>query len=239
MSIYAGLPDPSAPARAFMDGLRRGQAEREEREVRGALSAYVINPDDEGAFQTLAQYRPEIAMQVRSDREKRQQEAAVADLQRRAAGGDRTALAELAGIDIDAYDKLADNERVGTKERVSAIGQAALAVSQLPPEQRPAAWDGYIDQLSQRYPELAEYRGQYSEQALMGAIAQAEQMGKFFELSDPRFQVIPEGGTLVNTRDPAAIQQYMEGLGNIPPPPAGFTLDNPGGGVGNGTGGFP
>ena len=88
---------------------------------------------------------------------------------------------------------------------VDAIGQAALRVSQLPPEQQPAGWDASIDQLSQRFPELAEYKGQYSQEALMGAIDQAKLVKDFIGLERPDYQVVPEGGTLVNTRDPAAL----------------------------------
>jgi len=215
---YAGLPDPSRPALAFQQGMAHAKAEREQEATRGALSAYAMNPDDPQAFQQLATYRPDLAIQIGEDRTKRQQAQQVADLQRRAASGDRTALAELAGIDLDAYDKLADNDRQAVSERVSVIGQAALRVSQLPPEQRPAAWDASIDQLATRFPELAEYKGQYSEEALMSAIDQAKQVTEFIGLERPSYQAIPEGGTLVNTRDPAAVQQFMGGAGAAPTP---------------------
>lgn len=211
MSIFDGLPNPAAPAFAFQQGMQSGRAEREDREVRGALSAYAVNPDDERAFQMLAQYRPEMAIGIRQDRAKRDQQAAVADLQRRAANGDRAAKAELAGIDLDAWDKIDDNDRQVATERVSAIGQAALRVSQLPPEQRPVAWDQAIEQLAPRYPELAEYRGKYSEEALMSAIDSAKLVDDFFALEKPSYQVIPEGGTLVNTRDPEAVRSVAGG----------------------------
>jgi hypothetical protein len=207
------LPNPMDPVNAFMGGLQQAKAEKEEREVRGALTAYAINPDDPAAFEKLAQYRPEIAIQVRGERDKRQQAAQVADLQRRAAGGDRTAMAQLAGIDLDAWDKLADNDRQAATERASVIGQAALRISQLPPEQRPMAWDQAIDQLAVRFPELAEYKGQYSEEALMGAIDSAKLVDDFFQLEKPSYQVIPEGGTLVNTRDPGAVSSFVSGQG--------------------------
>lgn len=209
MGIFDGLPNPGAPALAFQHGMVQGRAEREDREVRGALTAYALNPDDPKAFEAIAQYRPEVAIQIRQDRDKRQQQAEVADLQRRAAAGDRTALAQLAGFDINAWDKLSDNERAATHERVDAIGQAALRISQLPPEQQPVAWDAAVDQLSTRYPEIAELKGHYSPEALSGAIDQAKLAGEFLALERPNYQVIPEGGTLVNTRDPAAIETFV------------------------------
>lgn len=258
MIDYSGLPDPLRPALAFQSGLRQAQAENEERQVRGALAAYAQNPDnvDPHAFATIAQWNPKLAIEIREDSTKRQQASRVADLQRRAAGGDRTALAQLAGIDLDAYDKLADNERQETAERASVVGQAALRISQLPEAQRPAAWDAAIDQLASRYPELAEYRGQYSEEALMGAIDSAKLAEKFFDLERPRYQAIPEGGTLVNTSDPEAVRSFVSGQdADIPvvaspeearrmPPgsefrtPDGRVMRVPGGGSGNAAGGF-
>jgi hypothetical protein len=218
MGIFDGLPNVNAPGQAFQAGMRQAQAEREEREVRGALTAYAINPDDETAFERLAQWRPDMAIEIRQDQEKRRQAAAVSDLQRRAAGGDRTAMAELAGIDLDAWDKLADNDRQTTTERASVIGQAALRISQLPPEQRPAAWDQAIDQLSSRYPELAEYKGQYSEEALMSAIDSAKLVNDFFDLERPRYQAVPVDADLVNTSDPTAVSEYMARQNGSGPP---------------------
>lgn len=257
MSIFDNLPNAAAPALAFMGGLDRGRAEREDREVKGALSAYAMNPDDPQVFEQLARYRPDFAIQIREDQTKRAQAAHMADLQRRAATGDRSAKAELAGIDLDAWDKIDDNERQATTERASVIGQAALRISQLPPEQRPQAWDQAIDQLAPRYPELAEYKGRYSEEALMSAIDQAGKVNDFFDLERPRYQAIPEGGTLVNTSDPAAVQSFTSGQSaDLPvvsspeqaralPPgtefrtPDGRVLRVPGGGGGNVTSGFP
>lgn len=255
MSIFDGLPDPREAGMAFHAGMQRARADREEQEARGALSAYAMNPDDPASFEGLARWRPDLAIQLRGDRDKREQDAAAADLQRRAAGGDRAALAELASIDLDAYDKLADNDRATMKERVDAIGNAALDIANRPEAERAAAWDAYIDQLSTRYPELAEYKGHYSEELLRSAIADAGKMQDFLKSGMPDYQVIPEGGTLVNTRDPGAVQSFVGG-GDIPtvaspeearrlPPgsqfrtPDGRTMRVPGGGGGNAPGGFP
>ncbi len=244
------MVDPGAIGMNALAAFQMGRAERERQDARKAFASYATNPNEQG-LNALAAYDPQFVISERGRLQQQQQQAMMADLQRRAAGGDKAALAELAGIDLGAWDKLADNDRAAAKDRVSAIGQAALAVSQLPPDQRPMAWDGYIDQLSRAYPELAEYRGQYSEQALMGALAQAEQMGKFFELERPSYQVIPEGGVLVNTRDPGAVQQFS-GTGPQPGTVVGgyrFRGGNPndrsswepvsGGSGGNAAGGFP
>lgn len=75
MGIFDGLPNPAAPGMAFQQGMDRGRAEREDRETKGALSAYAMNPDDPEAFKKLAQWRPDIAISVREDRSRQQQEA--------------------------------------------------------------------------------------------------------------------------------------------------------------------
>jgi hypothetical protein len=181
--------------------MRQAQSEREDREVKGALTAYAINPDDETAFERLAQWRPDMAIQVRQDQDKRRQAAAVSDLQRRAAGGDRTAMAELAGIDLDAWDKISDNDRQRVQESASAIGQAALRISQLPEPDRPAAWDASVDQLSARFPDLAQYKGQYSPEALNSALDQAKLVNDFIRTTSPQeFNVGPGEGRY--ERDP-------------------------------------
>jgi hypothetical protein len=178
-------------------------------------------------------------------------------LQRRAAGGDRGAQAELAGIDLDAWDKITDNDRARVEQSTTAVGQAALRISQLPEAERPAAWDAAVDQLSTRFPDIAQYKGRYSPEALASAIDQAKLVNDFISLSRPSYQAIPEGGTLVNTRDPAAVQTYMQGMGSstrpkvatpeearsLPPgtefeTPDGRILRVPGGGGGNVTSNF-
>jgi hypothetical protein len=205
MSIFDGLPDPSAPAQAFFAGLAHGKAQQEEQQIRGALSAYAVNPDDPGAFKTLAQYRPELAIQIGQDRTKRQQAAAVADLQRRAASGDKSAVIELWGMNPEVANKLSDDQWRETHQRAVTIGNAAMDVASRPPAERPAAWDAYIEQLAPQYPELADLKGQYSEERLQAAIANAGMMQDHLKALQPDYQVVPEGGTLVNTRDPAAL----------------------------------
>lgn len=219
MGIFDGLPNPVAPALAFQEGLEHGKAQREEREVRGALADYVTNPDDPRAFRTLAQYRPEIAMQVRQDQQKRARDAQVADLQRRAATGDRAAQAELWGIAPDTADKIGDNHRAELQQRIDAIGQAALRIEQMPAAERPAAWDAAVDQLSATYPEVAEYKGRYSEEALMSAIDTAHLVSEHFNLTRPNYTALPPGAKLVNTRDPAAVASVAGGAASSTPPP--------------------
>ncbi len=254
MSIFDGLPDPSAPAQAFFAGLAHGKAEQEDKAVHGALSAYAINPDDPQAFRVLAQYKPELAITVHKDQVDRAKKLELQRLSAAAAQGDRSALAQLAGIDLDAYDKLADNQRQGLHTRVEVIGNAALDVASRPEAERPAAWDAYIDQLSQQYPELAPLKGQYSPERLNAAIAQAGQTQTHLNSLRPDYMAIPPGGTLVDTHNPAAVSQFQGGdvpivsspeeARKLPPgsmfrTPDGRTLRVPGGAGGNAGGNFP
>jgi hypothetical protein len=257
MGLFDNLPNPAAPALAFQHGMRQGQAEREEREVRGALSAYAVNPDDPQAFERLAQWRPDMAIQVREQQDQRRQAAQVAELTRRAASGDQQALTELAPIDLDAWSKLNTQQRAQVKAGVDYAGQAYLAISKLPPEQRAAAWDQYAQRgVEQGFAELADEVGNYSEEALQAGLAEAGLVRQWIEMNEPRYQAIPEGGTLVNTADPSAVQAFTSGqtadlptvaspeeARNLPPgsefrTPDGRVLRVPGGGASNGVGGF-
>lgn len=95
------------------------------------------------------------------------------------------------------------------KEAKSVVGQAALQIATLPPEQQAQAWDQQIDYLaSQGYDGLAQYKGRYSPQSLMGVISEAGLANELRTATQPSYQVIPEGGALVNTRDPRATQQF-------------------------------
>ena len=98
----------------------------------------------------------------------------------------------------------------GTK----AVGQAALLIAQKPEAERSMAWDQAIDGLAaQGWTSLAQYKGRYSPQALESVIASAGLSGDYIQGQQPKYLPIPAGGTLVNTRDPAAIAQFQ---GQVP-----------------------
>lgn len=208
MGLFDGLISPAAVGGAFAQGMQTGRAEREDREVKGALSAYAMNPDDPQAFQTLAQYKPQLAIQIRQDQTKRAQEARIQALTASAAQGDKAAAAQLAGIDFDKWDKLQDNQRQALKGQVDYVGNAALQISRLPADQRPAAWDQAIEEgVRLGYSGLAEHRGRYSEQGLQAAIANAGQVSKFIEMTQPDYKALPWEADLYNANDPASVQE--------------------------------
>lgn len=223
---------PNSFQNALAQGLQFGQHIRqrnEEKERQNALDAYVANPTREAAI-GLAQYDAGLAMGEVNRFDQREQAAQRADIQRRAAGGDPAAMAELAGIDLDAWRGLNGDQQKAAAEQMDAMGQAALYVSSLPEEQRAIAWDQQVDQLSRQFPDIAQYRGRYSPEALQGAIASSGSFMDFYRMQQPNYMAIPQGGTLVDTRNPAAVAQFgrqsgqQGGQNNIP---SGSPLSQP------------
>jgi hypothetical protein len=152
-------------------------------------------------------------------------EQQAAQLRMRAAQGDPDALQQLVGIDFNSYRTLGEDQRRILKDQNDYVGQAALRISQLPPQQQPMAWDQAIAQGVQRgFSGLADKQGQFSPQALSSAIDSAGLVDKFLQLAEPRYTAIPAGGTLVNTRDPRAVQSVAGGM----PAPVSAPQANPG-----------
>lgn len=207
-NFNAMLMDPMQLGENVRNAILMGAQQR-------AFGDYAKNPSM-GAAQGVAGLNPGLGMQLMDREDKRAAEAAkqeqamrAQELQRRAAAGDKTALLELAGLDINAWNTIGDNERQQTNDRIDYIGNAALQISQLPPDQRPRAWDMAINQgVQMGFSDLAQYRGQYSEEALNGVLAQAGMIKDALGLAEPKYMAVPPGGTLVNTRSPQAVQQF-------------------------------
>lgn len=155
------------------------QTGREIRREEGERNALAgLVNGEEGALGNLATYNPQAAMQVQQQQ------------QQRAAQVEKERQAQLAA---------------GTK----LVGQAALIVSQYPEAQRAQAWDAQIDALAQQgWDGIAQFKGKYSPQALESVIAQSGLASEYASQQRPRYMAIPEGGTLVDTSNPAAVQQF-------------------------------
>lgn len=192
---------------ALATGLQMGaqyKANRQDEERRNALTAYATNPNAPGSFEGLAKVDPGMAIQARGQQQQVQRQAHEIDIKRRAAAGDPTAMAELAGIDINAWNALGDDQRAAAKQRMETIGQAALMANS------PEAWDATIERLVQSgMPEAAQYRGRFELRET--ALQQAGLAKQFMDMQQPNYQVVPEGGTLVNTRSPSAVAQFGAG----------------------------
>lgn len=217
---FNALMDPQQLGASIQNAFQYGTQQRQQAETQRALGQYAQNQSPETAA-GVTRHNPMMGMQLQ-DREaeraaaaaKAQEQAYAADLQRRAAGGDKAALAELAGIDISAWNTLNNAQKSAFEQNIDFIGNAALAVSQLPKANRPAAWDAYIEQGVRMGlgGELAQYVGQYSPDALNAVLASAGQTKTFLDMERPSYQVVPQGGDLVNTRDPEAVKEFQAGV---------------------------
>lgn len=252
MGMYDSLSNPGQIGQNALLAFQQARELRKRDDQQKALTAYATDPND-NSLNALAPYAPEFVIQQRQATAKQQQEQAAAQLRMKAAQGDAGALQQLVGIDFDSWKSLDGSLKQKVKAQNDYIGQAALRISQLDPQAQPAAWDQAIAQGVQAgYTDLQKYAGQYSPQALQGAIDNAGLVEKFISLAEPKYLSIPAGGTLVDTRNPQAVQSFQAGA-----PEAireGATATNPqtgekiqfrngqwvpvGGGSGNATGGF-
>lgn len=184
---------------AFNQGMERGQQRRRERETDNALRALIANPNDANVVNDLAKYDPRAAMQVQGQQQQQMRAQQEAQARQGAVRGDPQALEALAGFNIDDYLKLDKRSQDEYKQGIDTIGQLALMAD------TPEEWDDVVGQLAQANPEFQKYRGRFDLRE--SVIAQAGQAKEFIDQQQPKYQVIPEGGTLVNTRDPAALAQ--------------------------------
>jgi hypothetical protein len=118
-------------------------------------------------------------------------------------------LQQLAAIDPTSYNTLSTQRRQYEQGMVEAASNLAQRVLTLPPEQRASVYQQQIAILGQRFPELAGQ--EYSDELMQSTIAEAGQWQTFNSSQQPDYMAIPENGTLVNTRDPAAVSQFGQG----------------------------
>ncbi|OWQ98022.1 hypothetical protein [Sphingopyxis witflariensis] len=185
---------------AFNQGMQAGQQRRREQETDNALRALVANPNDPNVVQNLAQYDPRMAMQVQQQQSQQAQQQQLVQTRRAAAGGDAQALMDLAGVAPDEYFRFDEQTRKGVEKGIEVIGQAALMAD------TPEKWDATVQQLG---PEFAQYMGRFDLRE--GVVSKAKLAKEFIDINQPKYQVIPEGGMLVNTRDPQALAQVGAG----------------------------
>lgn len=228
MNALAGLMNPMAVGQSFQMGMEQGRARRGEMETQNALSMLARDPNSAEGFEKLVQYNPQAAMQIGQQRQaaqaKEQAAAMDADLTARALQGDDTALTQLATTNFEKWAKIDTRMKAQAVEESALLGEAALDILQVPPgEQRRARLITY----AQQFPQFAEKINEVAflppaeqETQLRAVIANAKMVGKLHEMERPSYQAIPEGGTLVNTRDPGAVAQFQQGAGApmaIPP----------------------
>lgn len=255
--------NPAAIGESVTNAFWTGHDRVKQARTQNALAAFMQNPSMEG-IAGVAQHDPMIAYQLRGMEEKRQAGLAEqrakrqqVEIQRRAAGGDPEALAMLAGIDYNAWKGIKGEQREDVAKRADYIGNAALQISQLPENERPAEWDRAVAEGAKTWPDLAEMAGRYSEQAMNTAIRRAGMVKTLYDWTKPDYMEVKRDSTLVNVRDPEALRQFGQGGGGglprpttpeerdaLPPgtqyqAPDGSVWTVPGGTAGNGGGNFP
>lgn len=188
---------------AFNQGMQAGQQQRRERAIDDAYRGLIANPNDPGVVNALAQYDPRAAYQISGQQRQSQQAAAEATARQGAVRGDPQALEQLAGFNIDDFLKLDKRSQDEYKQGIDTVGQLAMMAD------TPEEWDDIVGQLAQANPEFQKYRGRFD--LRQSVIAQAGQAKEFIDQQQPKYQVIPEGGMLVNTRDPQALAQVGAG----------------------------
>lgn len=212
-----GLAQGGGFQNALTTGLQFGQMVRQrqdEKEYKNALMQY--NPDDPETLKPIMAARPEVGLKLRDEVQARQSERQTAELTQRAIRGDAEAMKQLATVNFDRWKALDTNQRAAATQEAELFGNAAMDILNRPPEQRMAAVQQYAQQFGQQYPEIGQIASLPPEQlegVLRGAIAEAGMVKQLDEMLRPRYQAIPEGGTLVDTSSPQAVQSYMGGMG--------------------------
>jgi hypothetical protein len=202
---------------ALSAGLQLGQFARQrqdEREFNNALAQY--DPSKPETISPIMKADPRVGLQLRGQQQAAQQQQVEADLTQRALAGEEDALTQLATVNFDKWKGLDARQKAALVEENKVIGEAALSLSQVPYAQRRDLILAYAQQMPQMADEINEIAflpEAEQNNALRVAITEAGLVEKLIQLERPSYQAIPEGGTLVNTRDPSAVQQFQQGGG--------------------------
>jgi hypothetical protein len=153
-------------------------------------------------------------MQEQRFAQQQQAEAQTADLTARAMQGDDAALTQLATVNFDRWKTLDAQIKGKAAEESQILGNAGLDLLNRPYEQRRDLFLAYAQQMPQfadKIQEVAFLPANEQEAALRTVVAEAKMVDKLISMERPSYQAIPEGGTLVNTRDPSAVQSFQGG----------------------------
>jgi hypothetical protein len=153
-------------------------------------------------------------MQEQRFMQEQQTQQQTADLTAKAVQGDETALSQLATVNFDRWKALEGTMKTKAAEESQVLGNLSLDLLNRPYEQRRDLFIGAAQQMPQfaeKIQEVAFLPPAEQEAALRSVIAEAKMVDKLIQMERPSYQAIPEGGTLVNTRDPQAVQQFQGG----------------------------
>lgn len=220
VDINWGILRPVDIGGAFNQGVEAGRQRRAESALDEQFRTMAQNPNAP-VSNDLLRFAPRQAYQLSQQQRQQQQQQQQSQMRVAAVQGDQNALEQLAGIDLEEYRQLRGDQREAAKQGIDTIGQLALMAD------NPQKWDSIVGKLAQADPAFQQYVGRFDMRDAI--IVQAGQAKAFLEQQAPKYQVIPEGGTLVNTRDPAALQQVAAQNQALQATlPAGFVLDDGG-----------
>ena len=221
MNALAGLINPQAIGQGPLQAFEQGRAMRADMESRNALSALVMNPGDQQAMGTLAQYNPQAAMQMQARNDQMAQQRAAqqaeqrkAELVRRSMSGDQDAMTELATIALDDYVKIDKSMRDKDAQEIDTLGQAALQLLNTPPANRNQQLQLIAQQMPQyadKIMSVAQMDPQSQEAALQSVVFQAGLTRQMQQMLEPNYRTLGPGEVLVDTNNPAAVNQFAAG----------------------------
>lgn len=186
---------------ALAMGLQFGQMARQQkdaRDQRNALAAFVTNPSDETAA-AVAPFNPELAYKYGQDRRAAQAETELAGLRTAALQGDETALDALAKRSFDDWKTVNAEVKAEALRNAEVFGNAALDILQVPPgDQRRDRIITYAQQFPQnaeKINEIAYLPPNEQEAALRAVVAEAKMIGRLHDMENPQaFNVGPGEG---------------------------------------------
>lgn len=166
----------------------------------------------------LEQRQQQVDLQTQQAQQASQKEAATAGLTQRALSGDAAALDELASVNFERWKSVNAEQRQAVATETKQYANAALDVLSLPPEQRANRITGYAQSFqSNEIARIAQLPPDQMEAALRGAVAEGEMIERLIRMERPDYMAIPEGGTLVDTNNAAAVAQFGGGAASAAP----------------------
>lgn len=203
---------------ALATGLQMGNIARQ----REQQNAFLEQRED-----ALNLRRQEVARKAMAEQDKANRQAEVARDRRLAMQGDAEAKSRLMTSSFEAWEKVDAADKAKIAEETELYGQAAqYALSKRDPRAIRQVVMGFAQQQGNN-PEImaiAQLSDQQMTEALQNAVFEAGLVKDLIAQDAPRYQAIPEGGTLVNTRDPQAVRTFQQGA---PQYSEGQTATNP------------
>lgn len=218
----------------FMQGFEQGRQIAKERAVDNALAQYASDPSGPDAINALLRADPRLGIQLMERQREQQRQQATGDAFAAAAGGDQSAMGQLARLDPQLWGKLDERTQKGVVDSTKFMANAALQINTLPEEQRGPVWASYVAQAEANGWDIPQQFETYSPQALSGVVALAGMVGDLLDQNRIEWKTVGEGGLIPVSGATGERLDQPQGNGGpqgLPPLPPGFVLE--GGAAGN------